>query len=276
MKLSTCIDHINNALNYPALSFKDIELFFDMAIAELNTTLHTSIPSVSKQIEVFRRNSSKDYTLVRLTVDPRIDNTIPEVSQEEHPEFPNVDLINNIKYCIFDKDSHYYTYSLKDHKYIKSETPLRGVYSTISETVICISLCVGRFDDGSSPAYWEIDNTEDVERLEMAEYLPDDWVLLWMIPYVCFKYTVKDGGTAQTFAEELQQGFQQLQDTYNVPEKVLLATVADKLAYVEIVKEKLPNLNIKYPTQAIYESMKHDRAVKIIVGSMFDRGGFGV
>ena len=45
MKLTDALSNINLALNYPALTYDDIKLYFDMAIAELNTTLHTSIPS---------------------------------------------------------------------------------------------------------------------------------------------------------------------------------------------------------------------------------------
>ena len=66
---------------------------------------------------------------------------------------------------------------------------------------------------GGSAAWVEISTAETYEA-EFSHYLPDEWIMLWLIPYVCYKYTVRDGGTAQSFAEELTQGFQQLQDTY--------------------------------------------------------------
>ena len=59
MRLTESINNINMALNYPALAYEDISIYFDMAIAELNTTLHTCIPTVSEMVKEFRRLASK-------------------------------------------------------------------------------------------------------------------------------------------------------------------------------------------------------------------------
>ena len=73
----------------------------------------------------------------------------------------------------------------------------------------------------------------------------------------------------------MQQGFQQLQDTYDVPAKVQLSIYADRPAYTSLVEKHLPNLNVIVGTRAIYEDMKHGRSLNSIYGNMFDRGGFG-
>lgn len=228
MTLSETLSNINLALNYPALTYEDIKLYFDMAIAELNTTLHTSLPTVSTMITEFRQYSSKPCEKV-LNTDPETNN-----------------------------------YGVSDSSDITTGTVGIYIRDGIPEKYICVQY-------GTSK-YWV--KYETIDSCDISEYLPDDWVLLWLIPYVCFKYTVRDGGTAQTFAEELQQGFQQLQETYDVPAKVTLATYADKLAYHNLVEKKLPNLDIMVGTRAIYENMKHDRSLNAIYSNMFDRGGF--
>ena len=71
MTLNTIIQHINLALNYPALAYQDISLYFDMAIAELNTTLHTAIPTVSDMLKLFEQKMSKEAdSRMKLDVNP--------------------------------------------------------------------------------------------------------------------------------------------------------------------------------------------------------------
>lgn len=263
MKLSDVIEYINIALNYPALAYNDISLYFDMAIAELNTTLHTAIPLVSKMVERYRDKitdfSNTNDDVITLTSDPALNNYEIPVSDTTTPETPY-----DYFYC--SADSKYYVKVSSEYVPHDKLTGIRFL-STGPEVYEAIYY-------GSNTAGWVKNDILNITDCEISDYLPNDWVLLWLIPYVCYKYTVRDGGTAQTFAEELTQGHQQLQDTYDVPDKVLLATYADKAAYTEIVEKLLPNLDVYVQTQAIYPSMKHERNINAIFGSFYDRGGF--
>lgn len=253
MKLSECLNYINQALNYPALTYEDISLFFNSAVSELNTTLHTSIPTVSEMIVEFKQKMSKEDDKVRIQSDPQL--------------YPDIYIFSGENYYYSPTEKVFYIKDLSTNEYYSSST-LKGVYLRNNTPEYYFAVVYG-----NAPA-WQRSDFESVTECELSEYFPDDWILLWMIPYVCYKYTVRDGGTAQTFAEELTQGFQQLQETYDVPEKVTLATYADKDAYHELVKKFMPILNIKVPTRAIYEDMKHSRNTNAIFGSFYDRGGF--
>jgi len=261
MKLSKCLQYINTALNFPAVTYLDINLFFDMAIAELNTTLHTAIPSVSDMIEAFRQNVSKyEANKIILEDDPADSNYII-------PSNPTDPLENEIP-CYYDSEEKtFYILNKYSHEYIPHKI-VKAVFITSAGMHLYQTI-----NYGSTAAWAEVPMDPNYE-CDLDAYLPDDWILLWLIPYVCFKYTSRDGGTAQTFAEELAQGFQQLQETYDVPDKVLLATYADKDAYHSLAEDNLNNLNIYVPTMAIYENMKHSRNTNAIYGDFYDRGGF--
>lgn len=261
MKLTDALSNINLALNYPALTYDDIKLYFDMAIAELNTTLHTSIPTVSEMVDSFRQNVSKPKTnQIVLDVDPQQNDFAIDID-------PALPVDGNPKCYYSSTDKCYYAWN-NFTKVYNSYTSLIGIYIREGEPEQYLSVIYG------TDVYWVKFET-DPENCDLIDYLPDEWVLLWLIPYVCFKYTVRDGGTAQTFAEEMQQGFQQLQDTYDVPAKVQLSIYADRPAYTSLVEKHLPNLNVIVGTRAIYEDMKHGRSLNSIYGNMFDRGGFG-
>ena len=267
MKLNNVLQYINLALNYPSLTYQDISLYFDMAISELNTTLHTSIPSVSEMIKAFERKMSKDSkSSIRIASDP-------ETSDYTITAYATVDNMNAAsikpKFCYVFETGKFYVQNLVNRNAYEPRDTLVGVY----------------FKDATTPVFYEANIMADevfwVKTLEnpildcdLSSYLPEDWVLLWLIPYVCFKYTVRDGGTATVFADELSQGFQQLQESYDVPSRVVLATYADKEAYTELVEKYIPNLNITVRTRAIYDTMKHSRALNADYGSMYDRGGF--
>lgn len=267
MKLSKAIQYINSAVNYPALNYIDIALFFDMAIAELNTTLHTSIPPVKDMVEEFRQNLSKVETNKFVSeVDPEENYEIPTVPSTTYPDQASA-LAGNVKCYYSTEDTMYYLLNDLTHEY-SAHKIVKCLYREETTIKLFMSSNLG------NSAFWVEVPIDPEFECDLDVYLPDDWVLLWLIPYVCFKYTVRDGGTSQTFAEELTQGFQQLQETYDVPDKVLLSNYADKQAYTSLVEANLPYLNIKVPTKAIYESMKHPRNTNAIYGSMYDRGGF--
>lgn len=267
MKLSKTIDYINTALNYPALTYRDLDLFFDMAIAELNSSLHIQMPTVSDMVDEFRRKMSKpEPNKVFLTVDPITDASIPTIGEgETHTGFTDA-----VYYDVNDK----MYYILNKYTSPKSYTAYKTVKGVYRDTTTGDYHVYTGVYYASSDAMWVEVPTDPTYECNLEEYLPDDWVLLWLIPYVCFKYTVRDGGTAQTFAEELSEGHQQLQDTYNVPSFIVLATYAGRPAYEKLVEDNLPNLNIVVPTRAIYTDMVHSRTVGEIHNNFFDRGGF--
>ena len=267
MKLSKAIQHINSAVNYPSLSYIDIDLFFDMAIAELNTTLHTSIPSVSYMIEEFRQELSKT----------EVNKYVTETNPGENYEIPSVpgdtyanqeEALDAHVECYYSPEENlFYVLNKYDNTY-SSHKVAKCIYLDGKVVRLFQAFHIGR------NAFWNEVPMDPENDCDLDNYLPDDWVLLWLILYVCYKYTVRDGGTSQSFAEELSQGFQQLQETYNVPDKVLLTAYADKKAYKKLVEEHLPNINIYVPTRAICEDMKHSRNTNAVFESFYDRGGF--
>lgn len=264
MKLSETIQYINKALNYPALTYVDIDIFFDMAIAELNTTLHTSIPTIKFLVEDFKHKVLKaEENKIILSSNPENnDFEIPVYDTEQTPSdtLPYYCNSSTKKFYILNKYSNSYT----EHTLIKGVWVEDATHVHIYQSVYY----------GGTTAIWMETAIDPTYECDISDIMPDDWVLLWLIPYVCYKYTARDGGTAQTFAEELTQGYQQLQETYDIPSKVILATYADKPIYKELVEKSLPNLNIFVPTKGIFENMKHSRNTNAIYGSMYDRGGF--
>lgn len=249
MKLTDCIQFINQALNYPAITYEDLSVYFDMAIAELNTTLHTDIPVVSEMIKEFRHLLSKRKNMVKIT-DPNA--TIPTTSGEGVTFY----------------------YDEATNKYVTPLGSFDKLYAVCNNSGKLSYYETIKFP-GIAPQFIVCEDYSYNEA-DLGIYLTSDWVLLWLVPYVCFKYTVRDGGTASTFAEELTQGFQQLQDTYDVPGTVLLTTYADHPAYFVEVEKRLPNLNVRIGTRAITDYMKHVRNVNAIYGSLYDNGGFGL
>lgn len=259
MRLSECVQYINTALNYPALTYIDIALFFDMAIAELNTTLHINMPTVKNMIQEFRQKLSRpELNKIILTSDPSLTDFQISVTESPESEVQCYYNPNTKKFYIYNP----YTHDYSEHNVIKA------LYITSEKMYLYQSISYG------NTAAWAEIPSDPTYECDLEDYLPNDWVLLWLIPYVCYKYTVRDGGTAQTFAEELTQGHQQLQETYDVPDKVLLYKYADKAAYTAIVENNLPNLNIFVKTRAIFEDMKHPRGVNAIYNGFYDRGGF--
>lgn len=264
MNLNTCIDYINKALNFPGQTLEDLDVFFDMAFAELNTTLHISIPTLSEQLKLFEHFVSKNDVTVYINDDleasPEIKvySTLPNSQQED------------VIYVTSDRC--FYTWDRGVSKYTKVTSRLIATHVIDGEVKHYMARVY------SAAPLW-VTYKYDVEQYDLNNILTDDWILLWLIPYICFKYTVKDGGTATTFAEELSQGFQQLQESYNVPHKLTLATVADKLVYTEDVKECLEHnmsLNRLVETKLILKQMKHARGTIETFEDMFDRGGFGL
>lgn len=267
MTINEMIQNINQAVNYPALAYSDISLYFDMAIAELNTTLHTSIPTVSQMISEYEQRMSKvKNKSIRLDKDPEVVNyDIP--SFDTSANAATAKTLGYRFYFVFETHKFYVLNRVTNTYYACDK--LDGFYvKEDADTKYYTSCIIG------DEVFWIKSTIDNILECDLADYLPDEWALLWMIPYICYKYTCRDGGTAATFAEEMTQGFQQLQETYDVPATVCLATYADRVAYTKLVEQNLPNLNIKVPTRAIYQDMKHNRVSNAIFGGMYDRGGF--
>ena len=256
--LSEAISRINMMLNYPAISYEDVGPFFDTAIADLNTTLHTELKSVTNMIKEYRHYMSKNIgDRVLITSEPDESTVIPESNVVPATKPAYYFDTTRKQYGIKRANEYHYTASLY------------GVYNNMGRPQFYKAV---RY--GMGVTFWINDTSDNPNELDLLEYFTEDWITLYLIPYVCFKYTVKDGGTATIFADEYSQGFQQLQNSYSVPEKVLLATYCDKLAYRADTEEFLPNLNVKVPTKAITKDMLHARQVNAVYGNMYDRGGF--
>ena len=226
--LKDCMSRINQALNYPSLSYTDVYHFFDQAIEELNSTLRITIPTVSEMNE---ENTFRIADAVTEFV--KLSGT-PSGFLETLPEHPYA-------IYIYDGEAKYYKLSGSE-----------GAY------------------------YWGAVQAEDFESYDLTEYLPFSWWTLFVIPYVCFKYTVRDGDSGAHFMDEFSQGFQQLQTSYNVPNRVALSSVAHKHAYKKLVQERLPNLNAVVFTRAIYEDMHIDNGIMPVYGGFYETGGWGV
>lgn len=263
MKLTHTIEYINQALNYPAITYEDVSLYFDMAITELNTVLHISMPTTSTMFNEFRQYVSKAVpNRILLKAFPEDTDEVPSYATVEEATS------NAADYCYIIKEKKYATWNKKDKAYTFSDN-LYAIFANAGNPIYFKTLKYS-----NTNAIWVQDEDSDIVQFDFNMYLPDDWVILWIIPYICFKYTVRDGGTASVFAEEVTQGFQQLQNSYDIPSKVLLSKVADKPAYYFEVVKNLPYLNKEVPLKAIYPEMKHSRNINASYGSMFDRGGF--
>jgi len=253
------LEKINQALNYPSISYEDISYFFDVAIADLNSTLHTSIKPVSVLIEEYREDideERKDWTVrVKSSV---IENQITIL--EDEPEFETGPEF------YFNKEKQLYGIKKAENYEYNS-----AIYALdIDNNKRYVS-----WKEYSDKCIWAEDIGADFMNLNMALFFPADWIILWMIPYLCFKYSVRDGGSAETFSNEYSQGFMQLQNAYDIKEKTRLCEVQNEYAYARDVKEHEPYLNVEVPTRAIYESMKHNRAVMPKYGGFHENGGWG-
>lgn len=260
---------LNAALNYPAISYPDVALYLDMCVGEINTTLHTSLRTVGALIESDKARKIAEGSRVVLPAEPSGQSaSIPCV--DDWSEAPV-----GAWFMWASKQTRPELY--RKFAYIASQgaepqvrNALLAVYSEGGEIqlyeahIYSDALCLWVSEQGEGDP-------------DLTEILPEDWLTLFAIPYVCFKYTVRDGGTASTFAEEMEQGFQQLQETYDVPSEVPLRAVAGISAYAEDTRKAVESgVWGKCPTRAIDESMKHPRGVRAAYGSVYDAGGWGL
>lgn len=254
--ISDCVTRINQALNYPSLNFEDVYHFFDQAISELNTSLRISLPTVTEMREEHTINVLDNPNVVYIESNPIAAPDIPtraidspvEGSFRYDPATRSFKIFQNGAWATYDR--------------------LYGIHGISQETYIST-----RF---TSVAIWSPLDKTVTQEFDLTEYLPVDWINLFIIPYVCYKFSTRSGDTGDIYRDEFVQGFQQLQTSYSVPNNTVLSKVAGQPAYTNIVKENLNNLNIKVPTRAIYEWMKNLNGMPLQESHIFDTGGWGV
>ena len=267
--LNDCIQRINQILNYPAVSYVDISHFFDHAMAELNTILRIGLPSVSELLADNTHDITLQNNTVLLEQRPTYSSAIPlftttptaPPSEEEPATFgyyaPNGTTFG-AKYFVWNGvnwASHNVIYGVNFNNGTKTAyiaTPVAGV------------------------AYWVETPAIRTQEFDLCEVMPLDWWILFVIPYVCFKFAVRNGNDGALYATEFSEGLQQLQTCYDVPNFVTLSTVAGDPVYTKIVQNNLDNLNTKVPTRAIKESMRIGTAVHPIYENVYGTGGWGV
>lgn len=268
--LTDCMARINQVLNYPALAYGDIYHFFDQAIAELNTNLRIALPSVSEMRSEHTFDITEQEGFVRLTTSEELTSDLPDYRTEEALR---ADTEPTAKYAYVCKEYRlgraFYKHDGDDWKKVDV---LYGMYvdadgNASTYTAVPVN---------AESAYWVPVDKTHVTEFDLTEYLPIDWWTLFIIPYVCFKFAVRNGDSGELFVDEYTQGYQQLQSSYNVPNTVKLTTAAGKPAYEKLVKQNLANLNITVFTRAIYESMRVGNGIASVYGGFYETGGWGV
>jgi hypothetical protein len=254
--LSDCIEAINQVLNYPSVTYIDISQFFDQAISEINSELRLGLKPIS---DIYKKSNFKIESLgshvIVVNEAPITSQALPDTGENTNVWFKD----GLIHYKRGNKEFTTKTlYAI--HSHFENGEALREVYSTV---------ILGNY------AYWTAYGYAPERELNLLDYMPYDWVILFLIPYVCFKYAVRDGDSGASYLDDFQQGFQQLRNAYDIPCFVNLQEQAGKKAYLEDIQSRLPNINIIIPTRAIYEDMKVPRVILPDHGSLFDKGGWG-
>ena len=259
LTLADTITYINQALNYPSVTLTDIKLFLNQGLSELNTTLHIQLPDIDTMInehrEVFQnRNDVLIFSSKPTNTDiinlAKNDSTSNVVYDDENRVF--------ITRGIYQQGTFDNLYAI----YVDYVTGTQHVYKA---TMINVS-----------SGLW-LEMHDDVLNFDLSSYLAKDWIMLFLIPYVCYKYSVRDGDTGVLFSEEFVQGFQQLQNSFSVPSVVKLTDVAGELAYTKIIKTHLDNLNITVTTRAILEKYRIPRHLNSVYDDFYNtKGGWGL
>lgn len=260
--LSDCMSRINQALNYPSLTYEDVSHFFDQAISELNTSLRIALPTVTEMRFENTFNILNSPNLIKVKILPITTVSSPPT------EAPSASGSNIVYY--YNKgsllDNAIYIFKNGAWKAVEKAYGL-APSGTLYETHV--------LDDEAG--FVKISDPVRFREFSLTEYLPTDWIILFLIPYVCFKFSVRSGDNGALFSDEFTQGFQQLQTSYNVPNDVILSTVAHLPAYHTIAASNLSNLNITVTTRAITEDMRVRNGISKVYGdNVFDAGGWGI
>lgn len=263
--LSDCITRINQILNYPSVTYTDISHFFDQAISELNTTFKIGLPLVSDMISENKFNVSEIPNVTLL-------NDIPTGSTAEISAVADSSAFTDTSKIYYKTtDGQFYKYNSVNDSWV-GYNEVYGVYVSASGRALYQTVPMY----GTALAFWSIVDEKRLNDFDLTIYLPEDWIILFLIPYVCFKTAVRDGSDGGLYSDEFTQGFQQLQTSYDVPNFVELSKVAHLPAYTSIVKNNIAALNIKVPTRAVLNSMKTGNAIMPEYGGFNSRGGWGI
>jgi len=270
LTINEVIQRINQVLNYPSVSYEDVYHFFDHALAELNTILKTAIPSVSSMLTEYKHRTTANGSTVILSGTPSnaaSDPTTVPCFDSAPTEAPT----NGINYACARDTGTFYVYNVSTNSW----NSVQALYGT-NPVVIPVVTYKAYYDSNTTSAVWVMLTSEYADELDLCEYMTEDWWTLFVIPYVCFKFAVRDGDDGALYSTEFTQGLQQLQTSYDVPNSVVLSTVADLPAYREIVLENIDKLDCKVITRAITDRMRVGNAVPAIFGNMYDTGGWGI
>ena len=263
--LSNCITRINQILNYPAISYDDVSHFFDQAISELNTTFKIGLPLVSEMVAENQLNIQELPNLVLIKTAPT--GGASDIPTATVGNFTDIDKV------------YYEPSENKFYKYNASNQTWEG-YENIYGIYIDDTFKRFMYQSYALPltgaAFWSPVDEAYVSDFDLVWYLPMDFIILFLIPYVCFKFSVRDGNSGELYNEEWTQGFQQLQTSYDVPHFTLLSTAAHLPAYKYIVKTYPDRLNTFIPTRAVYNSMKVGNNIAAQYGGFYENGGWGL
>lgn len=261
MTLSETVNYINKALNYPAVTIADLDLYFNQAFSEINTQLHLSLPSLEDMRKQAEEGSSVNYRPVKEGF--AAPSSIDDLPVDYDPE----------------TDTNVYFNALTNKFTYKGETYTKVYYVYFDENSQKEMWYETRVIVGNpSSAAWFRFYMQPTE-LNLEDYLPKDWIFLFLIPYVCFKRSVLDGDQGVLFNNEMASGFNQLRDSYSIPEKVLLKDVIHLPAYRDYAKaleDSVVNWYQWVPTRAIYDKYKIPKAVGAISHDFYDKGGWGL
>lgn len=263
--LDNCLSRINQILNYPSVAYEDISHYFDQAIEELNTTLRIALPTVSEMVSDNTFNIYSKENLVRLG--PAVPANIVSIPSVEELD-AHVD-VGHAYVC--DRDFS----KRKFYKYTGTEwipfDKLYGISVDRDKTTAYLAVPITMYY-----ATWVPIPVDNVEAFDLTEYLPMSWWTLFVIPYVCFKFSVRNGDSGELFVDEFTQGFQQLQSSYDVPNTVCVKDVAGLPAYSKVVEAHLNNMLAHVPTRAIFDSMRVGTGIQSVFGGFYETGGWGI
>lgn len=269
--LNDCMARVNQVLNYPSLSYEDIYHFFDQAIAELNTSLHTDIPSVSEMVSEHTFTISERGDVVRLSERPGSSTSVPSASTK--PTDAPTNGVNYIYVC-GDRFSERKFYKWNGTEWVESHH-LYAIFVDYSAANIA-KQAYNAVPISKELAIWVPVDYENLEEFDFQIYLPTEWWTLFIIPYVCFKFAVRNGDDGRLFSDEFTQGFQQLQTSYHVPSNVRLSAVAGHPAYHDLVKKNIANLTLRVKTRAITKDMRVGNSIQATYGGFYEAGGWGI